>query len=816
MEDPIPDNTLSTLSSPDNYPHHHISSHSEQVSSKQQQQKPHTALQDNMSSTLTEYTDADGWTDIVSHSNDANLSVKQMAPSASASRQVATATVSAPTATAATSQVQSEPNGHGHHRRRKAQFEVGDEAVDTDKKEVNQQVRDIRHQATADPETTGEETEGDDEPAQTTRYYRQQSHPTSRSSKEHDNQHYQVPTSSSTAASAAVPVAVASNADPRDENGVRVATASSREDESLAKTLIDSSLARTIQDLSLQTVEQNATNISEELREQEQQPQREEQARVRERNHSEQNQDETHRAGQNRNIQQQELSVDGQTKDRQSISQPNQTSDRRGHALEKSKSNPPEKVSTSGEGSQSHATHKSSASIHESQNLSESPKPRHRALSKTSPTSKRLSMLLDPSFSTATLPSLTKVTTHTVMAIPPKQGAVVGDTSPTTISSESSRAHGNQSGKLSGSSPTLQPSPAVELVSKFLTSGTTATTSISHASNDDDHHPQTGSPGHIRRSPKSVHDKSNATSPQQRTGYTSKFYPVSPSQPQLSSSAPKSTTTSKNLIPPTIVTTSTSDENLPDMASAAPTPASATGPTTGPFSAGLNSAATASAIAAAAVAQSNMAGGGSRAGTLSRTQQKLWLQRENLQDVDEDEMARRGRMQKEMDRIQREYKCVRMTLDPSMESLLRCLARSGKSPLQLQQQAAAAAAAAKASTSQPQSPHLSSQGHSPILDQQQHRSLQHHRSLQQLNGHQGQQQMQQLQQQGHVGLGLQNGPGGVAGANRDSGKMTLRQVHQLQQLHHQQQQQQQGHHHAQQQQYHQQQQQQNYRQQHHG
>ncbi|KAF9107544.1 hypothetical protein BGX29_006068 [Mortierella sp. GBA35] len=820
MEDPVPDSSLSAaLSSLDN-PHHH-SLLSDTAPSKQPPIVAGTIENGRLRQDSTE-ADADTPADADADA-DANttVTVKQPTTSSSASRHAS----SAQTATAAGADADS--NGyHGHHqvhRRRKAQFEVGDDSIQTE--EDDNQVRDNNiHQqqqqqqqqgGPIDPETAGEETEGDDE--------QQQQHQALRGSQGHGSQHHATSTSSSTSASAAVPVAVAvaaaSNADSRDENGAR--------DESLAKTLIDSTLTCSIQDLSLNAGQDPTTTIAEEPQgEQEQESRQQDESNVRERIRSNQSQGEQSSArqsgsGQHQQEQQHQRTIDSeQTRDRQPRSQASYTNDRRGHALEKSKSNPPEVVSNGvgvGEGADSHTTHKSSASIHESQNLSESPKPRHRALSRTSPKSKRMSMLLDPSSSTTTLPSLTKVTTHTVMAIPPKQGAVTGDTSPSTVSSESSRAHVGQggSGNLSASSPTFQPSPAVELVSKFLTSGAGAATSTSHATNDDDHHhPLTGSPGQIRRTPRSLHDKSNATSPQQRTGYTSKFYPVSPSQPQLSSSAPKSTTTSKHLIPPTIVTTSTSDENLPDMSSAGLATASATGPTTGPFSTGLGSAATGSAIAAAAVAQSNLAGGGSKTGTLSRTQQKLWLQRENLQDVDEDEMARRGRMQKEMDRIHREYKCVRMTLDPSMESLLRCLARSGKSPLQLQQQALA-----KASVSQSQSPHPSSQPQSPVLDQQQHRPLQHHRSLQQLNGHHQGQQMQQLQQQGHVGLGLhpsnqQNGPGGAGTIGRDSGKMTLRQIHQMQQLHHQQQQQQQqqGHHGQQ----HHQQQQHNYRQQHHG
>lgn len=60
---------------------------------------------------------------------------------------------------------------------------------------------------------------------------------------------------------------------------------------------------------------------------------------------------------------------------------------------------------------------------------------------------------------------------------------------------------------------------------------------------------------------------------------------------------------------------------------------------------------------------------------MSRTQQKLLLQRDSSHDeLDEEEMSRRGKMHKEMERIQREYKCIRMTSDPVMESMARCFA----------------------------------------------------------------------------------------------------------------------------------------------
>ncbi|KAG0292070.1 hypothetical protein BGZ97_005706, partial [Linnemannia gamsii] len=60
---------------------------------------------------------------------------------------------------------------------------------------------------------------------------------------------------------------------------------------------------------------------------------------------------------------------------------------------------------------------------------------------------------------------------------------------------------------------------------------------------------------------------------------------------------------------------------------------------------------------------------------MSRTQQKLLLQRDSFyEDLDEQELSRRDKMHKEMERIQREYKCIRMTSDPVMESMARCFA----------------------------------------------------------------------------------------------------------------------------------------------
>ena len=70
---------------------------------------------------------------------------------------------------------------------------------------------------------------------------------------------------------------------------------------------------------------------------------------------------------------------------------------------------------------------------------------------------------------------------------------------------------------------------------------------------------------------------------------------------------------------------------------------------------------------------------------MSRTQQKLLLQRDSsYEDLDEEEMTRRGRVHKEMERIQREYRGIRMTADPVMESMTRCWALYKKQQQQQQ------------------------------------------------------------------------------------------------------------------------------------
>ncbi|KAG0031081.1 hypothetical protein BGZ81_001812 [Podila clonocystis] len=314
------------------------------------------------------------------------------------------------------------------------------------------------------------------------------------------------------------------------------------------------------------------------------------------------------------------------------------------------------------------------------------PKQRLRAPSDTMPLSKRVPSLLNRSISSTSIPAVTKVTAQNVLAMNPVGGST--STSPSSSSMTDNSAHpGSKLASPTVSSPTSVQghSSAAEMVSKFL-HAKAASSSTSSGSSQQNFHTRSRSHSNLRsvqestsptspnhRQSPSAHPPSTATSPHQRTitGYTSKFYPASPSRAQLSSSAPKSTTlntgtsTNTNIMIPQGLAMMTGSE---DPSSESPY---------------YNGVPVPSAIAAAAEAQSNLTGE-SKSAKLSRTQQKLWLQRDNLQDVDEDEMARRGKILKDMDRVHREYKCVRMTLDPSLESLSRCLARLGKSPLDLQ------------------------------------------------------------------------------------------------------------------------------------
>ncbi|KAI9235971.1 MAG: hypothetical protein BYD32DRAFT_437875 [Podila humilis] len=368
------------------------------------------------------------------------------------------------------------------------------------------------------------------------------------------------------------------------------------------------------------------------------------------------------------------------------------------------------------------------------------PKQRVRAPSDTMSLSKRIPSLLNRSISSTSIPAVTKVTAQNVLAVNPVGGSTA--TTPSSSMTDNSTHPGSKIPSPTISSPaSVQGPTAQEMVSKFLHAK--ASSSSSGGPSQQNFHTRSRSHSNLRsvqestsptspnhrQSPSNV-PPSAATSPHQRTntGYTSKFYPASPSRAQLSSSAPKSSTLNigTNLNPNTMI-----PQGMAMMSAEDPVVSSES-----PY---YNGVAVPSAIAAAAEAQSNLAGE-SKSARLSRTQQKLWLQRDNLQDVDEDEMARRGKILKDMDRVHREYKCVRMTLDPSLESLARCLARLGKSPLDLQR-----------GQLHGDKQMNESSGYGQQYKLQQQRQQQHQQHQQQQQQQQQQQHQQQYQQ---VGLGL--------------------------------------------------------------
>ncbi|KAF9371243.1 hypothetical protein CPC16_003174, partial [Podila verticillata] len=299
------------------------------------------------------------------------------------------------------------------------------------------------------------------------------------------------------------------------------------------------------------------------------------------------------------------------------------------------------------------------------------PKQRVRAPSDTMSLSKRIPSLLNRSISSTSIPAVTKVTAQNVLAVNPVGGSTA--TTPSSSMTDNSTHPGSKIPSPTISSPaSVQGPTAQEMVSKFLHAK--ASSSSSGGPSQQNFHTRSRSHSNLRsvqestsptspnhrQSPSNV-PPSAATSPHQRTntGYTSKFYPASPSRAQLSSSAPKSSTLNigTNLNPNTMIPQGMA------MMRRGMAMMSAEDPVVSSESPYYNGVAVPSAIAAAAEAQSNLAGE-SKSARLSRTQQKLWLQRDNLQDVDEDEMARRGKILKDMDRVHREYKCVRMTLDP--------------------------------------------------------------------------------------------------------------------------------------------------------
>lgn len=341
--------------------------------------------------------------------------------------------------------------------------------------------------------------------------------------------------------------------------------------------------------------------------------------------------------------------------------------------------------------------------------------------------SKRLSRLLNPSLSATSLPSLTKITPHPVLTVLSPSSAEEDDIGFASVgSSSSSRAKEKQRAFVS---------PAQEMFSQFLSPSASSMHSRSRShmnlrgsyssSAAGSGKPCTSAgPHHIRRGssasaaaehlsssfqtptarPRSIHGL--MTSPQRSAKDSamfliSRFLPPSPSHaPLMSSSAPKitarpqspngerssqaATSMRQRRLPASLRMTSStafdtelSHEGQIDQMT--PTsPMSDYSSNEGPVSASGQgqTQSQGSGSSPPLASSSSMSGPWIPEESMSRTQQKLLLQRASSQDnLDQEEMTRRGKMQRDMERIQREYRGVRLAYDPVLESLSRCYAR---------------------------------------------------------------------------------------------------------------------------------------------
>ncbi|CAO3564762.1 unnamed protein product [Mortierella alpina] len=344
--------------------------------------------------------------------------------------------------------------------------------------------------------------------------------------------------------------------------------------------------------------------------------------------------------------------------------------------------------------------------------------------------SKRLSRLLNPSLSATSLPSLTKVTPHPVLTVVSPSSAEEDDYGPASAGSSfsSSRLKEKQRAFVS---------PAQEMVSQFLNPSTASmhARSRSHmnlrgsysswaaGSGMPSGSSNQAGPHHIRRGssasaaadhlssslhsptprPRSIHGLMTSPPRSAKDGamfLISRFLPPSPSHaPPLSSSAPKITarpqspsserpsqaapsSVRQRRLPASLrMTSSTAFEtelsHEGQSNSLTPTsPMSDYSSNEGPVSGSGQSQGPTSAFSPPLASSSFTSGPWIPEESMSRTQQKLLLQRASSHDnLDQEEMTRRGKMQREMERIQREYRGIRVTYDPILESLTRCYAR---------------------------------------------------------------------------------------------------------------------------------------------
>ncbi|KAF9945869.1 hypothetical protein BGZ72_000912 [Mortierella alpina] len=342
--------------------------------------------------------------------------------------------------------------------------------------------------------------------------------------------------------------------------------------------------------------------------------------------------------------------------------------------------------------------------------------------------SKRLSRLLNPSLSATSLPSLTKVIPHPVLT-------VLSPSSAEEDSSGHASAGSSSSSRLKEKQRAFA-SPAQELFSQFLSPSTASMHAHSRSQmnlrgsysssaagsggpNSSSayaglHHIRRGSSASMAADHLSSTLKAPAPRPRSIHGFMtspprlgkdgamfliSRFLPPSPSHaPPLSSSAPKisarpqspsgerpsqaASSMRQRRLPASLRMTSSTafDSELSHEGQSGqmtPTsPMSDYSSNEGPVSVSGQGQGQGSDSSPPLASSSFAPGPWIPEESMSRTQQKLLLQRASSQDnLDQEEMTRRGKMQREMERIQREYRGIRLTYDPILESLTRCYAK---------------------------------------------------------------------------------------------------------------------------------------------
>ncbi|KAG0001441.1 hypothetical protein BGZ65_003480 [Modicella reniformis] len=302
----------------------------------------------------------------------------------------------------------------------------------------------------------------------------------------------------------------------------------------------------------------------------------------------------------------------------------------------------------------------------------------HSATTSSQQPSVQLSRLLNPT-PTASMPSITKITSQPVL---------------TAISA----THGkddDHSSSTARSTAKEEEQRSVSIVSKFLTPYATGLRIRSRSHSTLQSSVAQGPPSRQRRHESELSNASSALSLSRANesggGHylISRFLPASPSKIQYSSPTPKAAPQSSTSVGVgstlTIITAHPQRRRLPTSLRMTSTSfdyemdqqrqgqgyehdASADVPTT-PRS-------IASSYSSAEGISSSSCSAWNTAESISRTQQKLMLQRASSQDdMDEEELVHRAKTLREMDRIQREYRCARLFADPILESLARCQAR---------------------------------------------------------------------------------------------------------------------------------------------